>query len=82
MKVTYDENGISSQQLVELIEDLGFEGTEWETGSEGREKTASMGERIVQIQFGGVANQYVHSTSRHLYLKHCFNTLAVRMLSY
>jgi hypothetical protein len=68
MRVTYDENGISSQQLVELIEDLGFEGTEWETGSQETEKPASMDERIVQIQFGAVSNEYVRSTLRYLYL--------------
>jgi hypothetical protein len=70
MRVTYDENGISSQQLVELIEDLGFEGTEWETGAEETEKPASTGERIVQIQFGAIANEYVRSTLRYLYLTH------------
>lgn len=62
MNVTYDENGISSQQLIELIEDLGFEGTEWETAAEEPEKPASTGERVVQIQFGGIANKYVRPT--------------------
>jgi len=64
MSVTYDENGMSSQKLVELIEDLGFEGTVWETAAEATEQPASMGERVVQIQFGGVANKYVFSTPR------------------
>lgn len=64
MSVTYDENGISSQQLLDIIEDLGFEGTVWETGAEETEQPASMGERVVQVQFGGVANKYVCSTLR------------------
>jgi len=57
MNVTYDENGMSPQQLIELVEDLGYECAEWETTAEGTKKIASGTERIVEIQFGGIARR-------------------------
>ena len=57
MNVTYDENGITSQQLVELLDDLGYEGTEWETETEQTEKAGSSGDRVVQVRFGGISHK-------------------------
>lgn len=55
MTVTYDENGISSQQLVNLVEDLGYDATEWETGTVSQEP-GTLGERVMQIRIVGIAN--------------------------
>jgi hypothetical protein len=62
MSTTYDENGMNAQQLIQLVEDMGYDCTEWETAVEQPEKPASSKERIVQIQFGGIASKHVYST--------------------
>lgn len=58
MNVTYDLNGISVKDLLELVEDLGYEPVEWETNDANKEKETVIGEREVQIEFSGINNRY------------------------
>jgi hypothetical protein len=54
MTVTYDGNGITPEQLVELVEDLGYDAEIWETKEERGEKSSEPSEeRAVAIKFAG-----------------------------
>jgi hypothetical protein len=74
MNVIYDSNGITVEALMELVDDLGYEPTEYETkdvqqtddtkenkkGKGGKNGTESeIGEREVQLEFSGINNRYV-----------------------
>lgn len=60
MSVTYDENGLSDEQIIELLDDLGYDSVVWETNSAQEEKTiTSPEERTVQIRFEGVPGRFV-----------------------
>jgi hypothetical protein len=59
MSVTYDQNNLSAEQIVELLDDLGYDAIVWETKMAEEEKPKTSGERTVQIRFEGISNRFV-----------------------
>jgi hypothetical protein len=60
MSVTYDQNELSAEQIVELLDNMGYDAVVWETKAAEEEKPkTSAGERIVQIRFEGVHSRFV-----------------------
>lgn len=57
MTVTYDANGLTAQDIGSLVEDLGYEATEWETKLEGENIVSRIEEREVQLQFEGLTDE-------------------------
>ncbi len=52
MTITHDENGLNSVKIMDMIEDLGYEPSEWDEAT--RETTAAPEERQVQLIFQGL----------------------------
>lgn len=69
MSVTYDENGLTAEQIIELVEDLGYEAAAWETKSEQEDRIPSE-ERTVQLRFEGITDKRVlpPSSPRSIFL--------------
>ncbi|KAG8831427.1 hypothetical protein FRC17_003163 [Serendipita sp. 399] len=54
LTVVYDENGINSEKIKEIVEDLGYEASEWETELVNTVASISSQEREIQVIFNGV----------------------------
>jgi hypothetical protein len=60
MSVTYDENGLSAEQIIELLDDMGYDAAVWETNAAQEEKPMTFPkERTVQIRFEGIPSRFV-----------------------
>jgi hypothetical protein len=60
MSVTYDENGLSDEQIIELLDDLGYDSAVWEKNAAQEEKSKTFPEeRTVQIRFEGIPSRFV-----------------------
>lgn len=60
MKVTYDTHALTTADISGLIDDLGYEATEWETTMHAGESTPAVStlERVVQLRFEGSSSSY------------------------
>ena len=60
MQVTYDTHALTPIDICRLVDDLGFEATEWETTMSAPESTAMVNtfEREVQLRFEGATSSY------------------------
>ena len=60
VKVTYDTHALTTVDICRLIDDLGFEATEWETTPHAPESAATVStlERAVQLRFEGANSSY------------------------
>jgi hypothetical protein len=60
MKVTYDTHALTTVDICGLVDDLGYEATEWETTMHTPESTATAStlERLVQLRFEGANSSY------------------------
>lgn len=60
MSVTYDKNGLSTEQILQLVDDMGYDAAVWETTTvQDEESSSSPEERTVQIRFEGLVSRYV-----------------------
>lgn len=61
VKVTYDTHALTTADICGLVDDLGFEATEWETTPHAPESAATVStlERVVQLRFEGANSPYV-----------------------
>jgi len=60
MQVTYDTHALTPIDICGLVDDIGFEATEWETTMHMPEstKTVNTFEREVQLRFEGATSSY------------------------
>lgn len=70
MSVTYDENGLNADHIIELVEDLGYEATEWETKLAEEEGRSPSAEREVHIRFEGIHHKYAIITPKKTFGAH------------
>lgn len=60
MSVTYDKNGLSTEQILQLVDDMGYDAAVWETTTvQDEESSSSPEERTVQIRFEGLVSRFV-----------------------
>ncbi|KAG8808956.1 hypothetical protein FRC19_005570, partial [Serendipita sp. 401] len=57
LTVIYDGNGISPEKIKEIVEDLGYEASEWETESTDRQTSRPPEEREIQVLFSGIESR-------------------------
>ena len=57
MQTTYDTHALTPMSICEMVEDLGYEATEWETTIHSTPKIETF-EREVQLRFEGVSTSY------------------------
>lgn len=56
MTITFDENGLNTAQIMEMIEDLGYEPSQWDMAGQ-EELSSAPDERQVQIIFHGLESK-------------------------
>jgi hypothetical protein len=59
MQVTYDTHALTPTDICGLVDDLGYEATEWETVQSSESAATIKGFREVQLRFEGATSSYV-----------------------